>query len=256
MAKESLEVEIAGRKVATSFYNWLAEEVETSVTDNASLDDFKEARRRLGLDYEGTENWAAEKQKGHLNRVDVKFWPLYESDPEDDEFSAQVLFGAMMFTSGAYRIQSYLQAKSPEEYNNRRRRAAGINLYQVVTGRLATLLPASGNFSRADISVASYEGLTLEQSKTEVMQKIGETTVRNVARRVSEGHDLGEESSPSLDEMLKAQKSWIEFATDCVTVAAKLRRGDLSAVPFLEPKSISAQPSPKVIYPLALGSTG
>lgn len=156
-----------------------------------------------------------------------------------------------MFVSGAYRIQSYLQARSPQEYIDRRKKVTAINLPRVVTSHLATVLPRSGNFSHADISVSSYDDISLEHCKDDVIAKIGETTVRSACRRVQMGLDLEEEQSPSVDEMIKAQRAWIEFATDCVTVSAKLRRGELVAVPFLEPKSISARPAPKVVYPLA-----
>ena len=60
---------------------------------------------------------------------------------------------------------------------------------------------------------------------------------------------VGQEDSPSIQEVLKAQREWIIFATECVTLAAKIRRGELARVPFLEAKSISADP--KVTYPLA-----
>jgi hypothetical protein len=256
MSRNSLSVEIAGRKISGTFYNWFVSEVTSSGIDNTFLDDYTGLRDHLGTDYESDDNWSALKQRGHLDRMDKKLWPLFESDPQNDEFSAQVLFGAMMLTSGAYRLQSNLQSKTAEEYLSRRKRAIGINLQRTVTDHLATVLPASGNFSHANISVDSYNSPSLEQSKEDVIHKIGEASIKFVVQRVNQEQDLGVENSPSVNVLLEAQKGWVEFATDCVTVAAKLRRGELSAVPFLEPKSISAKPPPKLFYPLSPDFTG
>jgi hypothetical protein len=49
--------------------------------------------------------------------------------------------------------------------------------------------------------------------------------------------------------MKKSQINHIQLATDCVIMAAKLRRGELEAVPFLEPRSIS-DVSDNTYYPL------
>lgn len=94
MAKNSLAVEIAGRKISKSFYDWLAAEVVSSGVDNTYLDDFTQAREKLALDYESNENWAAEKQKGHLNRLQKIWWPEFAEDPQSDKASAQLVFSA------------------------------------------------------------------------------------------------------------------------------------------------------------------
>jgi hypothetical protein len=252
MSRRSIPVELAGKQISNAFYGWLSAEVKSSGIDNTYLDDYTEARRRLALGYNTDENWSAEKQESHLNRLEKIWWPPFVEQPQDDEQSANIEFSSLMFVSGAYRIQCYVQSQTPEEYDARRGKAIGINMRQVVVEHLANILPPSGNFSHANIVLQSRNTgeTTLEDRKQAIVSEIGETTVKNVCERLYSGKDLGLQDSPSVQEMLKAQKGWIEFATDSVALAAKMRRGELAAVPFLEPKSTSAKPVPKVIYPL------
>lgn len=246
MARHSLSQEIAGRTISGAFFGWLKGEVISSdVEVNTYLADFDEAQRRLCLGYDNDYNWTASKDKSHLDRL-PKWWEAYAEDPTNDYQSARVLFASLMFVPGAYRNQCYIQAQNAAQYGQRRSKAIGINLQRTIIDHLATVLPRSGNFSHADINLE-----LLNTRRIKVATGVGETATKSMIDRLEAGLDLGQEKSPAVETMLDAQREWIAFATDCVALAAKIRRGELAKVPFLEPKSISADPPPKVIYPLA-----
>jgi hypothetical protein len=63
------------------------------------------------------------------------------------------------------------------------------------------------------------------------------------------GQDLGQPGSRSAQEMMDAQRQWLDFTIDSIVLAAKLKRGDLGAVPFWEPISITEQTG-SLYYPL------
>lgn len=229
--------------ISGAFYNWLQAEVETSGGDrNEYLNDFEEMRRRLTLGYEHPDNWAVTKHQSHMDRYPV-WWEAFALDPSDDYQSARILFNALMQVSGMYRDQCYIQASDQEDYLARRAKIVGINPQQPVALGLRVLVPETGDFSLADLEIES-----LDERRKEAMV-IGELAVKKMCERLFHKDDLGAQDSVSVRETMSAQYSWLSFATDCVVLAAKIRKGELGAVPFLEAKSISDDP--KVIYPLA-----
>jgi len=157
MARNSLSQEIASRTISGGFYRWLAEEVRSSnIEVNTYLANFEEARRRLCLGYDNDKNWTASKDRSHLGRLPL-WWEAYAEDPSNDYQSARILFAPLMFVSGAYRNQCYIQAQNEAEYNERRSKAIGISLQRTVAGHLVTILSRSGNFSHASITLESLD---------------------------------------------------------------------------------------------------
>jgi hypothetical protein len=240
---QNQSVEDATEAISGAFNQWLAGEVESSNSDrNDYLDNFQEWRSQIRLGYANHGNWTAEKNRAHLNRLPI-WWQGFEMDPSNDEQSAKILFAGLMFVSGAYRNQCYFQAESAEDYESRRRAAVGINIENAISTRLNTHLPSTGNFANARISV---EDLNQRRIASE---KIGETAVKAICARGQIGYDFGQERSRSVVEMANAQYNWLTFSVDCVTLAAKIRKGELEAVPFLHPINITDNPG--VYYPLA-----
>jgi hypothetical protein len=232
----------AGETIAQTFEDWLrAEDISSGIDRNTVLDDYE--RDLPGL------------KRGYDDR-----WEAFMTTPPEhskyDEMTAQISFYALKRVSGTYRDQCYLQAADPEidpdDYINRRQsRAIGVNnLPAVVNARLATHFLANDWDKEADFATASIDISELDRTRQKAI-RIGDEAVKTMCARVAEGKDLHQEESESVREMLDAQYNWLTLAIDCVTLAAKIRRGDLAAVPFLEPKSISADPPPQVIYPLA-----
>jgi hypothetical protein len=230
----------AGETIAQTFEDWLrAEVISSGIERNTVLDDYERALPGLKRGYD--DQWEA-------------FVTAPPEHPKYDEMAAQISFYALKRVSGAYRDQCYLQAADPEidpdDYINRRQsRAIGVNnLPAVVNARLATHFLANDWDKEADFATASIDISELDRTRQKAI-RIGHEAVTTMCARVAEGKDLHQEESKSVREMLDAQYNWLTLAVDCVTLAAKIKHGDLAAVPFLEPKSISADPPPQVIYP-------
>jgi hypothetical protein len=241
--KLNLAIEEPTEAVAGSFYKWLQTEVETSGTDrNRYLDEYDRALEGLKAGWEDPRNFTARKLESHNQRLPL-WWEAYTYNPLDDYQSARILFAGLMQLSGAYRDQCYVQARDADDYIERRQKAIGIDLKPPVGIRMYTYLPSTGNLARARISNEDLK------NRMEKSINVGEVTVKNLCRRAEIGEDLGKAHSPAVVEMYLAQENWTTFCTDCVILAAKLRKGKLSSVPFLEPKSISEDP--QVYYPLA-----
>jgi hypothetical protein len=251
----------AGETIAQTFENWLrAEVISSGIERNTVLDDYERALPGLKRGYDDPENYVAAKHEAHVFTRMPIWWEAFVTTPPEhpkyDEMAAQISFNALMQVSGTYRDQCYLQATDPEidpdDYINRRQsRPIGVNnLPAVVNARLATHFLANDWDKEADFATASIDISELDRTRQKAI-RIGDEAVKTMCARVAEGKDLHQEESESVREMLDAQYNWLTLAIDCVTLAAKIRRGDLAAVPFLEPKSISADPPPQVIYPLA-----
>jgi hypothetical protein len=230
-------------RVAGVVHDWLVAEVESSSGDrNQYLDDFSKWQQQIRLGYDDDRNWTSNKNRAHLDRLPI-WWQAYELDPLHDEASAKITFAGLIFISGAYRNQSYFQAQDADDYQARRAHGVGIDLESAVSTRLNTHLPRTGSFKTANITLE-----TLDERRKQAAV-IGEQTIKTVCARAYYGYDLGQENSRSVNEMKQDQYAWATFVTDAVTLAAKLRGGDLDAVPFLHPVNISDNPG--VIYPFA-----
>jgi len=231
------------KRIADVFYEWLKDEVNSSGTDrNKFLDEHETAVEGLKSGWGSPHNYIARKLESHLDRLPIWF-EGFRLDSDDDFQAARVAFAGLMQVSGCYRDQCYVQAQDAEDYIQRRQMAIGIGHDMAVKMQLSYILPASGNFNRALIDPD-----TLGKSM-QAVSGLGERAVKILASRVENGEDLKQESSPSVTQMKYAQLEWLKFATESVVLMAKQRKGFLSAVPLLEPKSISADPPPKVVYP-------
>jgi hypothetical protein len=234
----------ASEVVSEALYGWLDAEVKSSGQDlNSYLDDHTHAIDGLKSGWEHPDNSTAQKFISHMDRFPI-WWEAFAYNPDDDYQAARIMFNGLMQVSGTFRDQCYLQASNNDNYLNSRADAVGVNIYRLVEERLKTLLPSPGDFTNADIDIEK-----LNEQRTKISD-IGEFAIRRICIRANMGYDLEEEDSISVKYMELAQRRWLEFAVDCVAMYAKTRSGNLSAVPFLEPKSISAKPAPKVIYPL------
>lgn len=233
------------RTIGVTFEHWLADEVKSSGQgNNAILDNYDDAISGIVGGWDHPKNFGRIKHESHVDNRMPLWWAQYEQDPENDLVSAKLLFNGLMQISGAYRTQCYLQARGAQDYLWRRSgRPVGINLESEAMARLINVVPGN-DLSEAEMSVEDLG------SEVERVSRIGETALKNVSKyNTNTGRDLRRANSPSVQEMAMAQHAWARFSIDCVIVAAKIRGGELAAVPFLEPKSISLEP--QVIYPMA-----
>lgn len=242
----------AGERIADVFADWLNKEVRSSHTEvNAYLDDYSVAVS--GLRESQTNNFLAQKHNSHVNNrlpqaLETFKMSLEPGTPAEqaDNQSAWLMFTPLMQVSGTYRGQCYIEATDGFDYMARRQsRPTAIDLEKVADRRLRVWLPDSDNFGLASISVEQLE------RRVSVATRIGGNAIAEVCMRAEQERDFGIENSVSAQVLKSAQMEWASFATDCLILAAKLRGGELEAVPFLEPKSISSTPPPEVFYPLA-----
>lgn len=247
----SVEKAEASEAISDVFNDWLNTEVRSSAGDY--LDDYTAAVRGLKGGINHKDNFLALKHESHVHNRLPQAWETFvislePNNPEEQReyMSAWLMFTPLMQVSGTFRTQCYLEAQNAEDYLVRRQaRPSGINMQNTVAERLKVWLPNPDNFADASLTVEEL-GRQLK-----IVSEVGEKAVKRVCARAVIGYDLKQEGSRSAREMVTAQYNWASFAANCVVLAAKLRRGDLAAVPFLEPKSISATPPPQVIYPLA-----
>lgn len=234
-------VERSSEAITTTFNQWLIDEVATSSIDrNSYLDDYAGALKGLSLGYGDTNNPTYAKHSSHLDRLPI-WWEAFSNDPTDDTQTGKIIFGALMFVSGAFRKQCYLQAQGTEDYTERRKQAIGIPLRNAVDVRSYTHLPSTGNFRSARITIEQLEERRIGAEKQ------SDDSLRRMLARTAAGYDIGAPDSISVREMKMDQYNWATFAVDCVIFAAKIRKGTLKSVPVLEPVTITDNPG--VYYP-------
>jgi hypothetical protein len=223
--------------MGSATYEWLKAEIANSAEDrNSFLDKYDDMHNRITYGYDDDRNYSAQKDRNHTDRFNILFDGFEMGlDTDADKTSARLLLGPLMMLSGHYRLQSLVQAKDAESYLRIRAQVTGINLEDAIYAQLVNTLPTEGDFAKAQITV---EGL---RRRMEVAREIGQTAMMDVHERLSQGLDLGQRYSLSVNKLKNSQHSWAGFAADVITLAAKHRDGELDAVPFPEPKSISDQ---------------
>lgn len=246
----SPEVEPTAEIIADGIDYWLKKEVGSSATGrNRYLDDFDEFRQSLDLPYNDHRNTLTQKNHSHYNRLVLWSGLFAEYDDLDDSQKervvAQQLFGAQMFLSGIFRIQCFLQATDQEDYYKQRLEGhyIGIDLERTVSDRLAELfetIPGPTDFNKP---------MSLQELKhhTLAMNEQQRHCIKDLCENGSQG--AAQEGSPAATAMTDVQKGWVDLIVDYIAFAASDGGGDLSTVPFLEPKSISDDP--QIYYPFA-----
>ncbi|MGH7157168.1 MAG: hypothetical protein ACREGG_03610 [Candidatus Saccharimonadales bacterium] len=235
--------------ISTSIYDWLETEVMTSSRQgdvNEVLNDYTQAIQGLRGGFDHPKNFAWNKLNSHISRLEGWLRDYSEVSPEDkdfDTFASRITFGGLMQISGSYRDQCYIEAKSAEEYLERRQRVTGINLTNAIRNRLSDRLGDSVDFANVQIDIEE-----LSRSFRKVSD-LGTRAVKAMCSRAVIGYDFGQPDSRSAREMMVAQSHWLDYTVDSILVTAKLKQGDLGAVPFWEPISITEQ-SGSIYYPL------
>lgn len=154
----------------------------------------------------------------------------------------KILHHSLMFVSGGFRTQCFLQAGGKSSYEQLRfgqDRVVGIDLAETVA---QTLEVRGEHTSAADLVSHS---LHVNNEIAQTPQSIYEWFVNNP----SYAYEPLEGDEPPVLSMLEVQRLSVGLAASYIAVAANLR-GGLELVPFLEPKSIS-DASDTPIYPLA-----
>ncbi len=236
------KIDTISRDVTDTYLDWLSAEVASShVERNKILDDYDDAIQGLKGGWDHPKNFSARKVESHIDRLGPWF-EAFSLAQDDDYQAARIVFAGLMQTSGSYRNQCYVEAQDRSDYLVMRQDAIGINLENAVGNRLRTFLPATGDFSRAGISLED-----LDQRRQEA-EAIGLRAVKAMCARIVLGTDLHQRDSRAAREAQNAQYNWATFTTDALIYVAKNRGGTLADVPFLEPRSITDQ-SGTIHYP-------
>jgi len=231
-------------KISSVIYDWLAAEVASSSQPddvNSVLDDYDKAIEGLKGGFEHKYNFTWKKHSGHMDRLTADYNNLASITPEDkvfDHFAAKLIFDGLMEVSGCFRNQCYAEAKSQEDYIERRQNVIGISVENTVKYRLNDLIHYTDGLSDARISI---EGL--EKRKDDAIE-IGSTSIKKLVSIMT----LKEDPERGAHEMVGAQYSWLKLSVDSLVLVAKCKGGELAKVPFLEPRSIGEQ-SGKIWYP-------
>lgn len=238
----SSEIEPEAEVIARGLGGWLKKEVGSSaVGRNQYLDDFEEFRSSLSLLYNNHNNSNAEKNRSHYNRLAqwtdglTRYYEGFDSEQRDYALARQI-FCAQMYLSGLFRAQCLMQASDQEDYYHRRLDGSfiGIDLEDTISARL-------------DQSPAITPRLDEIAERTLMLNDKQQTYVEQL--HLTGRDDAGRQTSPTVNTVLALQKEWVDLVVDYAVFAANERGGKLSAVPFLEPKSISDDP--QVYYPFA-----
>lgn len=245
---------VYAEQIAGVFEQWLKAEVTTSaegnnrVLDVANDDDLAHKRAQISLPYGHEGNLVYKKHSDHENRLWTNYWPAFETtlppDQAANSTSALITFAAQMEQSGGYRRQCYLEAVDAVDYNARRSLGTGIDIEAVAHEQLMRFVGSN----RLDAA-----SITLEDLKRSLENAVAAdvSNIKSIAAHAMKGVKImGVEDSRPAQGAKKAQVSWARAATDSIILAAKLRKGELAAVPLLEPVSITYQ-SGDVHYPFA-----
>lgn len=126
------------KKITDGMRNWLAAEVVSSGQgNNAILDDYERFVGAFDLPTQEAAAAIRSKQESHYSRL-MPFTADFKTDSDNEYLFARQLFCFMMNISGAFRVQSQLQALSQEDYLKKRRggEPIGIDLQSAVTDRV------------------------------------------------------------------------------------------------------------------------
>jgi hypothetical protein len=227
---------------------WLREEVKESHQGrNRFLDDFDGMRASYLTGSEGYDMDVA-KATGHYDRFRVLAESVRPTDSpdENDKYKiGKVIHHALMFVSGGFRMQAFLQARSQTEYEHNRydrvdefNGATSVDLPQAV-GRL--LLESDGITAFNDLKEYNL------QHSDDIYKRRLEMYAW-FSRNPERAEDALASQDLPIEIALETQQHGLAIAVGQIAFFGR-RLGGVEAVPFLEPKSIS-DVADTPIYPI------
>jgi hypothetical protein len=243
--KEEGEQLSPAQAIAKAIEDWLTSEIESSGTGrNAVLDKV--------LPQQGYDFISGGKTEGHYNRL--KLWTTqFAEDVEDDYITARQIFAIHMELSGMFRIQCFVRSGPNERFYRNLRFNSGRSLGTDINKQVRTRLLEHSSYipDRSDLTtytIGHDELLEItgdyNESLYQYLKKLGSR----------EKPDSPMRKVQTIQRLQNIQRDWLNLATDYIIFAGQQRGGQLSNVPFLEPKSISDNPG--VYYPFTSGTSG
>jgi hypothetical protein len=200
---------------------WLEKEAGHSTFDqNKGLDNLLVARQAIlkGAD---------PKIQGHLGRMELWLSTYDEAglrSSHAEQLAANVAFGAMMFLSGAYRRQRYLQSANQSDYFQRKSgwyHPGGVVIPEFLPPRL--LQVEESGVEVKDVKFQGFASIILT-----------ENSIRTMYERAPA--DFGQDESLSVDEIRLEQISWLTFLSRALRCASHAFSLPMEHTPILEPK--------------------
>jgi hypothetical protein len=220
-------------RISNGIGSWVRRELTISLSSrNSYLDDLAEMRKRMALEAEDPGNFVFNKFYSHMGRQTLWGQAMVES-PGDDFLMARHIFNALMQLSGVAKKITYFTSSNQRDYFDRKTsdNFVGVDLKPVVAATLAEDSPTP----------EALQGVTMNEFE------ITANSLLFLRTRIPD--DFDKEESPAVNELAKTQFAWVRVVTLGIMVAANHREGNLSAIPFLEPKSITDEP--QVYFPFA-----
>jgi len=206
--------------VAEGVQWWLEKEAGNSTfNQNKPLDELQQLRLTLV-------NKADPKVNGHIGRMEkwLDYYPSIENftPSEQDKLDSRIAFGALMFLSGQYRRQRYIQADNQEDYYHR---------------KLDWIHPGG-------IEIKSYLPTLLHSCTPEGVVSVGQNAIKATRSSfeviyANAPNDFGKEESESIDSIVGEQKAWLELLGNALTNSSIRRNQEPQFVPILEPTTIT-----------------
>lgn len=233
-------------RASAAIDNWLRQEViESRDGRNKVLDTYVE--RRAGFADRTSMAAVADLQKssGHFTRYNRLLSLVDEATLRDEDYVvAKLIHHSLMFVSGGFRLEATLRAGTQAEYEELR--FGGLDK------------PNGATSGAIDACVSSIFDDELDlQTYVEMNHELNEDIrannlsiyawFRDNPRRAYDALAVDDEP---VEAMQYTQNSGLLLAASHIAIAASLRNSDLSAIPFLEPKSIT-DTSPTPIYPIS-----
>lgn len=227
---------------------WLGQEVVNSDSGrNAYLSEYQSRRSDFMKPFDNPENVAANKTRSHYDRFTPWVEPYGEPVFRDNDwFTARIIFASLMHVAGAYRNQCIIEAADSEDYKKKRYDLpVGVDIPSIIKAEIDSLVQESSASQDTDKILKRVIDRSLQTNEAVLL-------LHEQMHDWTASHDVvGWLSDPTYNpaEVMKdVQKMWLGLTVAHIAVAANLRGGDYSKVPFLEPKSISDVS--EVIYPI------
>lgn len=226
--------------LASTLQGWSHHELVISMLPGngvPAINDLSSSREMDRLGFDNSNNFVAQKIKGHLGRM-VAWLESAEQFPEDDEQVGRLLFGSMKRVAGNFKNVSQVLAKNEEHSIELITKKDNVDWFNP----LAEQAVVDTINSRDDRSLGAHLAYTIS----------GDIDTFERLYPFSSLY-YGRNNSLPIKRFIRSMQEWMVFSTRVVLWAQERRDGDLTKVPMLEPKSISAVPEPKIIYPFVEG---
>lgn len=239
-------------QICTGIDSWLRAEISESHRGrNVVLDDYAQARHDFLAPQRTEDNRSYGKMMSHWKRFITLTNLIDRQSFQNDYLVGKLIHHSLIMVSGGYRTQCFLQTPNAAEYEAFRfgmpytpNSATTIPINEVVQ-------PVYGQYSTEfDPEQADFgDVISSFQAENDAVCAAQRSIYAWFAENPVYAQSDLYESQPPVQAAKEQQRHGLVLAASTIAIAAIMRGGDVSRVPFLEPKSIS-DVSQMPIYPI------